>query len=41
LCGIAEVRINLKDHFKDAILQARFTRRALAPAAFLKMPESR
>lgn len=32
------VRINLKDHFKGAILEARFTRRALAPAEFLKMP---
>jgi hypothetical protein len=35
------VRINLKDHFKGAILEARFTRRALAPAEFLKMPSSR
>ena len=34
----AGVRINLKDHFKGAILEARFTRRALAPAEFLKMP---
>jgi hypothetical protein len=32
------VRINLKDHFKGAILEARFTRRALPPADFLKMP---
>jgi hypothetical protein len=32
------VRINLKDHFKGAILEARFTRRALAPPEFLKMP---
>ena len=34
------VRINLKDHFKGAILEARFTRRALAPAEFLKMPQA-
>ena len=32
------VRINLKDHFKGAILEARFTRSALTPAEFLKMP---
>jgi len=32
------VRITLKDHFKGAILEARFTRRALAPAEFLDMP---
>jgi hypothetical protein len=35
------VRINLKDHFKGALLEARFTRRALGLAEFLKMPESR
>jgi hypothetical protein len=34
------VRINLKDHFKGAILEARFTRRALAPVEFLKMPQT-
>jgi hypothetical protein len=34
------VRINLKDHFKGAILEARFTRRALATGEFLKMPPS-
>ena len=32
------VRINLKDYFKGAIFQARFTQRALAPEDFLKMP---
>jgi hypothetical protein len=34
------VRINLKDHFKGAIYEARFTRRALTPSEFLKMPPS-
>jgi hypothetical protein len=34
------VRINLKDHFKGAIYEARFTRSALTPAEFLKMPPS-
>jgi hypothetical protein len=34
------VRINLKDHFKGAILEARFTRRALTTGEFLKMPRS-
>jgi hypothetical protein len=34
------VRINLKDHFKGAIYEARFTRRALTPGEFLKMPTS-
>jgi Concanavalin A-like lectin/glucanases superfamily len=34
----AGVRINLKDYFKGAIYEARFTRRALAPAEFLKVP---
>jgi hypothetical protein len=34
----AGVRINLKDYFKGAIYEARFTRRALAPAQFLKVP---
>jgi len=34
------VRINLKDHFKGAIYEARFTRRALTPDEFLKMPPS-
>ena len=34
------VRINLKDHFKGAIFEARFTRRALTPREFLKMPPS-
>jgi Concanavalin A-like lectin/glucanases superfamily len=33
------VRINLKDYFKGAIFEARFTKRALAPEDFLKMPE--
>jgi hypothetical protein len=32
------VRINLKDHFKGAIYEARFTRRALTPGEFLKRP---
>jgi hypothetical protein len=32
------VRINLKDHFKGAVYEARFTRHALAPADFLKLP---
>jgi hypothetical protein len=32
------VRINLKDYFKGAIFEARFTRRALGPDNFLKMP---
>jgi hypothetical protein len=32
------VRINLVYYFKGAIQSARFTRRALAPAAFLKVP---
>lgn len=32
------VRINLVDYFKGAIHLARFTRRALSPAAFLKVP---
>jgi hypothetical protein len=32
------VRINLKDHFKGQIFEARFTRRALAKEEFLKMP---
>ena len=32
------VRINLKDYFKGAIYEARFTRRALAVDEFLKMP---
>jgi hypothetical protein len=32
------VRINLKDHFKGAIYEARFMRRALTPSEFLKMP---
>jgi hypothetical protein len=33
------VRINLKDYFKGAVFEARFTRRALEPEDFLKMPE--
>ncbi len=33
------VRINLIDHFKGAIYEARFTRRALAEEDFLKMPQ--
>ncbi len=32
------VRINLVDHFKGVIHLARFTRRALPPAAFLRVP---
>lgn len=32
------VRINLVDYFKGAIHSARFTRRALSPAAFLTVP---
>ncbi|MGB6200376.1 MAG: LamG-like jellyroll fold domain-containing protein [Candidatus Acidiferrales bacterium] len=32
------VRINLKDYFKGAIFEARFTRRALPVEEFLKMP---
>ena len=31
---------NLKDHFKGAIYEARFTRRGLTPSEFLKMPPS-
>jgi hypothetical protein len=34
------VRINLVDYFKGAIHLARFTRRALPPAAFLKLPSA-
>jgi concanavalin A-like lectin/glucanase superfamily protein len=34
------VRINLKDHFKGAIYEARFTRRALAEKEFLKMQQN-
>jgi hypothetical protein len=33
------VRINLKDHFKGAIYEARFTRHALPPTEFLKVPQ--
>jgi hypothetical protein len=33
------VRINLRDHFKGAIYEARFTRRALPQNEFLKMPQ--
>jgi hypothetical protein len=32
------VRINLVDYFKGAVHVARFTRRALPPSAFLKIP---
>jgi hypothetical protein len=32
------VRINLKDYFKGAVMEARFTRRALPVTGFLKMP---
>ena len=32
------VRMNLVHYFKGAIHSARFTRRALAPAEFLKVP---
>jgi hypothetical protein len=31
-------RIDLRDYYKGAIYQARFTRRALSPADFLKLP---
>ncbi len=34
----AGVRIDLRDWFKGAIYEARFTRRALLPAEFLKLP---
>jgi hypothetical protein len=34
----AGARANLQDHFKGAILEARFTSRALAVQDFLKMP---
>ncbi len=34
-------RIDLRDYYKGAIYQARFTRRALAPADFLKLPAAR
>jgi len=36
----AGARANLQDHFKGAILEARFTRRALAVQDFLKMPHA-
>jgi hypothetical protein len=32
------VRVNLKDYFKGSIYEARFTRHALSPADFLKLP---
>ncbi len=35
------VRINLKDHFKGAVFEARFTRRPLPVSEFLKMPQAR
>ncbi len=35
------VRINLVDYFKGAILEARFTKRALPVGEFLKMPKAR
>src|SRR5438034_1012734 len=35
------VRINLVDYFKGAIHVARFTRRALMPSEFLKLPSKR
>jgi hypothetical protein len=31
-------RINRKDYFKGAVLEARMTKRALSPAEFLKVP---
>ena len=34
-------RINLKDFFKGSVYEARFTRRALPVADFLKMPRAR
>jgi hypothetical protein len=34
----AGVRINLKDYFKGAIFEARFTRRSLTEQEFLKIP---
>jgi hypothetical protein len=33
-------RINLKDFFKGSIYESRFTRRALGPKDFLRMPDS-
>ena len=33
------VRINLKDHFKGTVFEARFTRSALAAGDFLKIPQ--
>ena len=35
------VRINLKDHFKGAVFEARFTRRPLPVSEFLQMPQTR
>lgn len=35
------VRINLKDYFKGAVHQARFTRRALSPAEFLRTGDTK
>jgi hypothetical protein len=32
------VRINLQDYFKGAVMEARFTPRALPVSDFLKMP---
>jgi len=37
----AGVRINLKDYFKGAIYEARFTKSALAPADFLRIPQAK
>ncbi len=34
-------RINRQDFFKGAIYEARFTRKALRPDKFLKMPPAR
>jgi hypothetical protein len=31
-------RINRRDYFKGAVLEARMTNRALSPAEFLKVP---
>jgi hypothetical protein len=33
------VRINLVDYFKGAIHASRFTRRALTPSEFMRLPQ--
>ena len=37
----AGVRINRRDYFKGAIAQSRFTKGALTPAEFLKLPTAK